>query len=106
MSSVELLNKIRQIEEDAQKKIENAKTEGEEKLKKARKEAQEKIERARNDAHEYQQKVADDLLTSTKEETTKISLENQKQISELKGKITANKSKAVDTFVKLVTAEE
>ena len=106
MSSVDLLNKIRQIEEEAQKKIENAKTEGEDKLKKARKDAQEKIERARKEAHEYQQKVADDLLTSTKEETTKIGLENQKQISELKGKITANKSKAVDSFVKNVISSE
>lgn len=106
MSSVDLLNKIRTIEDEAQKKIESAKNEGEEKLKKIRKEASEKIERAKKEAHEYQQKLADDLLTSTKEETTKIGLENQKQISELKGKITANKTKAVDSFVKLVSTQE
>ena len=106
MSSVDLLNKIRQIEEEAQKKIDTAKVDGEEKLKIARKEAQEKIERARKEAHDYQKKLADDLLTTTKEETTKIGLENQKQISELKGKIASNKGKAVDTFVKLVTTQE
>lgn len=106
MSSVELFNKIRVIEEEANKKIENAKNEGEEKLKKVRKEAQEKIERARKEAQDYQKKLADDLLTSTKEETTNIDLANQKQIAELKSKITANKSKAVDAFVQLVTKVE
>ena len=106
MSSVDLLNKIRTIEDEAQKKIETAKIDGEEKLKTIRKEASEKIERAKKEAHDYQKKLADDLLTSTKAETTKIGLDNQKQIAEMKNKITANKSKAVDAFVKLVTSQE
>ncbi len=106
MSSVDLLNKIRQIEEEAQKKIETAKIEGEEKLKVARKEAQEKIEKARKDAQDYQKKVTDDLLTNTKQETTKIGLENQKQISVLKNKISSKKAEAVKSFVKLVTTQE
>ena len=106
MSSVELLNKIRTIEEEAQKKIETAKLDGEERLKKTRKEAQEKIEKVRKETQEYQKKLADDLLTNTKEESSKIDLENQKQISELKSKISANKDKAVEAFVKLVTTVE
>lgn len=106
MSSVELLNKIRIIEEDAQKRIQTAKVDGEERLKKTRKEAQEKIERTRKEAQEYQKKLADDILTSTKEETSKINLENQKQISELKSKISASKDKAVEKFVSLITTVE
>ncbi len=106
MSSVDLLNKIRQIEEAAQKKIETAKVEGEEKLKVARKEAQENIERARKEAQDKQKKVADDLLANTKEETARIGSENEKEISELQGKISANKAKAVGEFVKLVTSPE
>jgi vacuolar-type H+-ATPase subunit H len=106
LSSNDLLHDIRATEEEAQKKIETAKIEGEEKLKLARKQAQEKIEKAKKEATEYQKKLADDLLTSTKEETTKIELENQKQLAELKGKTGSKKQQAIETFVKLVSTVE
>lgn len=103
--SSELLNEIRSFEEESTDAITTAKNKGEEKLAELKALSLEKVKQAKIDAQETQKKKIENLVKQTEEEIVRVKDENKKEIDELKAKISEKKSDAVQTFVKLVSAD-